>query len=124
VVIRLVEGNAQARRPLEARLAGVMGLERSLVTSRISRLECRAKPVQQDDAETLALFDALFSSIELLVFELTPSIIERATDLRAKYQFKTPDAIHYATAVEAGATAFLTGDRRFIHCKEVPVEIL
>lgn len=101
-----------------------MGLDRSLVTSRISRLECRAKPIQRDDSDTLAIFDALFSSTELLVLELTPSIIELATDLRAKYQLKTPDAIHYATAMEAGATAFLTGDRRFFHCTEIPVEIL
>ena len=51
-------------------------------------------------------------------------MIERATELRARYNLKTPDAIHYATAVEVGATVFLTGDRALARCSEVPVEVL
>jgi predicted nucleic acid-binding protein len=44
--------------------------------------------------------------------------------LRARYNLKSPDAIHYATAVEVGATAFLTGDRALSRCSEVPMEVL
>ena len=57
-------------------------------------------------------------------FEVSPAVVERATDLRARYNLKTPDAIHYATAVEVGATVFLTGDRALSRCSEVPVEVL
>jgi predicted nucleic acid-binding protein len=62
--------------------------------------------------------------MELVVVEVAAAVIERATVLRAKYNLNSPDAIHYATAVEIGAMVFLTGDRVLARCSEVPVEIL
>lgn len=48
-----------------------------------------------------------------------------APSRRAKYDIRTPDALHYAIAVEAGASVFLTGDRAAAApCSEVPVEVL
>ena len=124
MVIRLVEGDAATRAPLVARLAASLGLPGSLVTSRLTRLECRSRPMRAGDLATLAQFDVFFAGVELLVVEVGPAVIERATDLRARYNLKTPDAIHYASAVEVGATVFLTGDRGLSRCSEVPVEIL
>jgi hypothetical protein len=40
-----------------------------------------------------------------------------------KAKIESMDAIHYATAVEAGCSSFLTGDRAFLRCAEVKVEI-
>ena len=124
MVIRLVEGDAATRAPLVARLAASLGLPGSLVMSRLARLECRSKPLRSGDLATLAQFDVFFAGVELLVVEVNPAVIERATDLRARYNLKSPDAIHYASAVEVGATVFLTGDRGLSRCSEVPVEIL
>jgi predicted nucleic acid-binding protein len=42
----------------------------------------------------------------------------------SKYNLKTPDALHYATAVEVGATVFLTADRALAQRSEVPVQVL
>jgi predicted nucleic acid-binding protein len=95
-----------------------------LVTSRLTRLECRSKPLRAADFATLAQFDVFFDGIELILAELSASVIERATDFRARYNLRTPDAIHYATAVDFGATVFLTGDRTLSRCSEVPVEVL
>jgi predicted nucleic acid-binding protein len=105
-------------------LAPTLGVPGSLVTSRLTRLECRSKPLRAGDLTTLAQFDVFFAGVELIVAEVDPAVIERATDLRAKYNLKTPDALHYATAVEVGATVFLTGDRALSRCSEVPVEVL
>ena len=124
MVIRLVEGDAATRAPLVARLAASLGLPGSLVMSRLARLECRSKPLRSGDLATLAQFDVFFAGVELLVVEVNPAVIERATDLRARYNLKSPDAIHYATAVEVGATVFLTGDRGLSRCSEVSVEVL
>ena len=124
VVIRLVEGDAATRAPLEARLAPSLGAAGSLITSRLTRLECRSKPLRAGDLATLAQFDVFFAGVELVLAEVSPAVVERATDLRARYNLKTPDAIHYATAVEVGATVFLTGDRALSRCSEVPVEVL
>ncbi len=123
-MIRLVEGDAATRGPLEARLAPCLGVPGSLVMSRLTRLECRSKPLRAGDTATLAHFDVFFAGIELTLAEVSAAVIERATDLRAKYNLKTPDALHYATAVEVGATVFLTGDRGLSRCSEVPVEVL
>ena len=124
MVIRLVEGDAATRAPLVARLAASLGLPGSLVTSRLTRLECRSRPMRAGDLATLAQFDVFFAGVELLIIEVGPAVIERATDLRARYNLKTPDAIHYTSAVEVSATVFLTGDRGLSRCSEVPVEIL
>jgi len=76
------------------------------------------------DSATLSQFDLFFAGVELVLVDVTSSIIERATDLRAKYNLKTPDALHYATAVEVVANAFLTGDRLLLRSSEVAVEVL
>jgi predicted nucleic acid-binding protein len=123
-VIRLVEGDAATRAPLEARLASCLGVAGSLVTSRLTRLECRSRPLRAGDHATLAQFDVFFAGVELVLADVSPAVIERATDLRAAYNLKTPDALHYATAAEVGAAVFLTGDRGFARCSEVPVEVL
>ncbi len=124
VVIRLVEGNAATRAPLATRLAPALGVPGSLATSRLTRLECRSKPLRTGDLATVAQFDLFFAGVELVLAELSAAVIERATDLRARYNLKTPDALHYATAVELGAAVFLTGDRALSRCSEVPVEVL
>jgi predicted nucleic acid-binding protein len=124
VVIRLVEGDAATRSPLIARLAASLGVPGSLVTSRLTRLECRSKPLRAGDHATLRQFEVFFAGIELSLIDVSAAVVERATDLRAKYNLKTPDALHYATAVEAGAIVFLTGDRTLSRCSEVAVEVL
>ncbi|MGC8817413.1 MAG: PIN domain-containing protein [Candidatus Hadarchaeum sp.] len=53
---------------------------------------------------------------------LAPDVEIAAEDarLRASYGLRTPDALLFATARAAGATAFLTNDRAFLRVKEGP----
>lgn len=90
----------------------------------LSRLECRVKPFKLGDQVTLDLYELFFQGIETSVADITEAIIEKATEIRATYNFKTPDAIHYATAILGGATTFLTGDKQLARATEVPVEVL
>ncbi|HKB35404.1 MAG TPA: hypothetical protein VKD72_03055, partial [Gemmataceae bacterium] len=63
-VIRLLEGDQATRAPLEARLQPLRGTVGFLATSRLTRLECRCKPLRQGNSVLLALYDAFFSSVE------------------------------------------------------------
>lgn len=112
------------RAPLAARLATSLGLPGSVVTSRLTRLECRSRRLRAGDMAALTQFDVFFAGVEVLMVEVGPTVIERATYFHARYNLKTPDAIHYASAVEVGAAVFLTGDRGLGRCSEVLVEIL
>jgi predicted nucleic acid-binding protein len=81
-----------------------------LLTSRLSCLECRISPIRRNDKELLATYDSLFSTSRLILIEISEAVIEQATALRANHGFKTPGAIHLASAIEAKADLFLTGD--------------
>ena len=124
VVIRLVEGSPRIPDQVTLRTAPLLGNSNVFLTSMLSRLECRVKPLKLGDLITLSLYDLFFEGVETNIIEVSEATIEKATEIRAKYNFKTPDAIHYATAILGGATTFLTGDKQFARATEVPVEVL
>jgi predicted nucleic acid-binding protein len=55
--------------------------------------------------------DILFNS-QVTTIEVVSNIAETAAQLRANYNLKTPDAIQMATAINKGASFFLTNDGR------------
>lgn len=60
-------------------------------------------------------------------FQLIPiaeSVSRRAAILRATYNLRTPDAIHIATAIEAGCDAFLTNDKGLKRVSEIRILLL
>lgn len=95
-----------------------------VTTSILSRLECRVIPLRTRNAGLLADYADFFSSEALEVVEISRPIIELATELRAQYGFKSPDAIHLASAVDAGAQKFLTADVALRKCTEIVVEVI
>lgn len=95
-----------------------------LVTSRLSLLECRVKPRRDGNDDLVAKYDAFFHGRRLVIADVTAVVIERASDLRARHRFKTPDAIHLATAIEEDADLFLTGDDDLKRCPDLKIEVL
>ena len=79
IVMRLVEGASAVRAPIEARLGAIPDAERILVTSRLSRLECRCKPLKEKRTDRLALYEGFFSSAEVRLREIDSAVIETAT---------------------------------------------
>ncbi|OGE96176.1 MAG: hypothetical protein A3E98_04395 [Candidatus Doudnabacteria bacterium RIFCSPHIGHO2_12_FULL_48_11] len=55
---------------------------------------------------------------------ISESIVDIASDLRARYKISTPDAIHLATAIDFGAEKFITNDVNLKKIKEIIVEVL
>ncbi len=87
-----------------------------VAVSELTRMECRVKPIQTGDQASLADFDRFFASPGLQYVPLTREVYERATEIRARFGFKSIDAIHLAAAVEGACDVFLTNDaqlRRF-----------
>lgn len=60
-----------------------------------------------------------FPNIE--VYDLDNNLINKVVNLRTKYNIKTPDAIHIATAIENKAEAFITNDKLLSKIKEIKI---
>ncbi|MBI4863759.1 MAG: PIN domain-containing protein [Candidatus Riflebacteria bacterium] len=124
-IIYLEEATGTFHAAVVARILRHRADPRSIVvTSRLSRLECRTLPLKNADTGLLLAYERFFSGKRVFVAEVTPAVIESATELRARFGFKTPDAIHLATAIEAQVDRFLTGDATLTRCTEVAVEVL
>ena len=114
-IIYSIEGVPEFR---EAALSWIERAEKAsgvVITSRLSRLECRVKPLREENTELLARFEGFFAREGLELAEITAEVIEAATALRAAHNFRPPDAIHLATATLSKADVFLTGDRNLAH---------
>ncbi|MGA2030809.1 MAG: type II toxin-antitoxin system VapC family toxin [Thermoguttaceae bacterium] len=124
IVIYLIEQPAQFGPRASARITALAAAGDRIVVSDLTRLECRANAVAAGDQVTLAQYDAFFSQAVERVMPLTASVVDRATIIRGRHRFKTPDALHLAAAVEAGCQAFLTNDARLSGFSDFTVEPL
>lgn len=114
----------EAPDPFHARFMKRLGALRtqypdaSFAVSRLSWMECMVKPLRDDDQALINEYNAFFDAAQLRMVELTASVVQRATLLRARYALKTPDALQAACALELpGESLFLTNDKNF---KKVP----
>ena len=123
-IIYGIEGGSDLRKAVLTRVAQAESSGGAIMTSRLSRLECRVRPLREGQSAMIALYDEFFLRRSLHVADIGAAVIDLATDLRVRYGMKTPDAIHIATAIECGADLILTGDRAMSRCKEVKVELV
>jgi predicted nucleic acid-binding protein len=95
------------------------------VTSTVSMLELLVRPIRIGALEVVdAIYGLAGRYPDLAWVALTLPIAEHAAQLRARYDFKTPDAIQVATALHAGASGFVTNDRRLSRVSELDVFVL
>ena len=120
-VIYSVERIAPFAPVVDARLAAA-GLIR--IASELTRLECRVKPLRNGDTALLSEFDDFFANDISEIVPLTRAVMDRATEIRAQYGFKTPDSIHLAAASVAKCDVFLTNDHRLDRFSGIAVEII
>jgi uncharacterized protein len=123
-IIYSIEGVPEFRTAALAWIERAEAAQHAVITSRLSRLECRVKPLREGNTDLLDRFDGFFSREELELVEVSAEVIENATELRAKPSFRAPDAIHLASAILSKADVFLTGDRSLQRCPGLTVEVL
>ena len=119
--IYAVERHASYFDYMEARLSVPAD---TLVVSPLTMLECRVKPIREDDQNTLMQFDLFFENTVDEIVPLTRDVIDTATLIRARYGFATPDAIHLGAAMASGCDVFLTNDNRLARFGEMSVEVI
>ena len=95
-----------------------------LVASDLTRMECRVKPVREEKADLLKDYDEFFSSAVAEIVGLSREVMDRATEIRARHGFKTPDAIHLAAAVVAKCEVFLTNDHQLDRFPDIAIELV
>lgn len=113
IVIYLIEGSAEIQAAIRSALQAPEDNPLTICYSDLTRLECRVGPLQRTDEDLLGLFDLFFLGSDVERTPLTTEVFDLATELRAKYRLKTPDAIHLAAALTGECQELWTNDSRF-----------
>lgn len=128
-VIYLLEGDAPTRDAVRRTLRGLdtaAGEPPALAVSALSRLECRVRPLRESNSQALERLDAFFDDPGLLVIGLDTVVLDKATELRAYYGLRTPDAMQAACLLAVDPEGvFVTGDGDLekvpdLHVRRVP----
>jgi len=120
--VERIEPFFSASAPLWAALSAG---RQSVVTSELALMEVLVKPLRIGDAGLVTLYrNVLLSTVGLTCLPVGLAVLEAAAGLRARHNLKTPDAIHAATALQAGCVMFVTNDAAFRKVPGLNVEVL
>lgn len=98
--------------------------ELQIVTSELSLLETLIRPIRDDNADLTQTYDELLTGGEVFLFPINISILRAAAELRAQQNFKTPDAIHAATATLSNCDYLISNDTGFRRLTTIDVVTL
>lgn len=128
IVIYAVEGLFDRRRRARAHLNALTSEGHHFVVSDLTRLECMVKPSRSPSKpENIILseaFDLFLNDPDIIKAPLTSEVFAQATLIRALDNFKLADALHLATAIEAGCGSFLTNDIKLARFRQLPIALL
>jgi predicted nucleic acid-binding protein len=95
------------------------------VTSVLTLAEVLVKPLAASRPDLCQQFRELLTGApNLKLSEIVVAIAEQAADLRARYGIRLPEGCQVAAALAAGATCFITNDKRLRCVTEVKVLVL
>ncbi len=97
-----------------------------LVTSVLSLMEELVLPKRRGMTALAERYREIFESFpNLTTVPIDAEVVEIASELRARHNLRTPDALHVATAIHSGADAFLSHDKAIRRkVTEIPVRAL
>lgn len=82
------------------------------ITSINTYIELTTHPARQGKRQLVRKYrDYLSNSENISLFPLDMDIADHVVEMRAEYNFKTPDAIQLGTAVACGADYVITNDK-------------
>jgi len=99
--------------------------EFQVVTSTLTLTEVLVHPLRSGNVELVEQYrDIVLDQENLITVPVSVEIAEVAAQLRATQNLRTPDAIQIATAMQGGATFFLTNDARLAAIPNLEVLVL
>jgi len=124
-LIYFIEGHSQYQKILSSLFDLNDKGDFSFITSSITLLEVLVKPFRDGKPEIAQQYrNILTKAPGIDIADVTSNISERAANLRAKYNLRTPDAIQIGTALELEADYFLTNDNRLKTITEIEIVML
>ena len=124
ILIYTVELHPQYSSFLDAMWKQLETKQVRIVTSELAILETLVTPFRNDDPRLIDEYDRFFKQPELEVVPITQDTLRKASQERAIYGLKTPDAIHLATALEGNCDYFITNDARLRGKSQIPIVVI
>lgn len=125
VFIYLLEANPAYLASVERILNAVQTGQARAVFSSLGMIEILTGPKKRGRFDLAVRYkEILVHFPNLTIRGLNEYIVDLASDLRARYNLATPDAIHLATAIDFGAQKFITNDKSLEKVKEIVVQII
>jgi predicted nucleic acid-binding protein len=95
-----------------------------IVSSDLTLMESLIGPLKSGDTALANTYEQLFQQAQTRLLPITQPILREAARLRATTELRTPDALHAATAQQAGCVLFITNDAGFRGMVSLPLVIL
>lgn len=95
-----------------------------VVTSELTLMETLVGPFKSGDTALERAYEKALLGTDVRLLPVTQPILREAAQLRATTRLKTPDALHAATARQAGCVLFVTNDPDFRGVASLPLVIL
>ena len=96
-----------------------------LFSSVITLTEVLIAPMRKKNDEVVESYkNILLNSGDFMIYPVDSIIAEKAAELRAVYNIKTPDALQLAVGIENDATLFVTNDKELSKVKEIEIFVL
>jgi predicted nucleic acid-binding protein len=95
-----------------------------VVSSDLVLMESLVGPLKSGNTTLAMAFEQALLGTETRLLAITQPMLREAARLRATTKLKTPDALHLATAREAGRVLFITNDTGFRGTASLPLVIL
>ena len=124
ILIYTIEVNLKFWKTLEVLWRKFADGEILLISSELIITEILVKPLKSQNQQSIDSYHKLLFDSGIELIPITRSLLISATNLRAKHNLKTPDAIHAATSIDNNCNRFLTNDKGFNNIPRLPTQIL
>lgn len=114
-LIYFIEDKNLYRKILTEFMAHVEAGDVILVSSTLTLMEVLVQPLRMNRHDIVKGYEEIMTrsqSLQLVEFDIFGA--RKAAEIRAKYNFKTPDAIQIAIALLSKADIFLTNDKKLV----------